>query len=134
MRKIRNYFAAVAVGVAIAGGVAGCGDDEGSDGTAASAPAVEVDANTVVVDVRTPAEFAEGHLDGAINIDVSAPDFATEIADLPVAGGYVVYCRSGNRSAQAVAHMEQLGFTDVVDAGGLDQAAASTGLDITTTP
>jgi rhodanese-related sulfurtransferase len=134
LRKIRNYCAAVAVGVAIASSFAACGDDEGSDGTAASAPAVEVDADTVVVDVRTPAEFAEGHLDGAVNIDVSAPGFATVIADLPVAGSYVVYCRSGNRSAQAVAQMEQLGFTDVFDAGGLDQAATSTGLDITTTP
>ena len=58
----------------------------------------------------------------------------TVIADLPASGSYVVYCRSGNRSAQAVAQMEQLGFTDVFDAGGLDQAAASTGLDITTAP
>lgn len=96
----------------------------------AASPSVEVTASTTVIDVRTPAEFAEGHLEGAVNIDVSAPTFASEISQLPVDGEYVIYCRSGNRSAQAVDQMEGLGFTNLTDAGGVQQASAATGLPV----
>jgi len=83
-----------------------------------------------VVDVRTPAEYAGGHLDGAVNLDVSAADFATELAELDPSAEYVVYCQSGNRSSRAVAQMEQAGFTSVEDAGGISSAAAATGLAV----
>jgi phage shock protein E len=73
---------------------------------------------TTVVDVRTPAEFAEGHLPGAVNIDVSSPDFASTVAQLDPTAAYAVYCRSGNRSAAAVAQMADLGFTGAFHLGG----------------
>ena len=73
-----------------------------------------------IVDVRTPAEFAAGHLREARNIDVQAASFDTQISELPKDDGYLVYCRSGNRSAVAVARMKQLGFTDVIDGGAFD--------------
>ncbi len=98
-----------------------------------ASPAAPVDAaDATVVDVRTPAEYAEGHLEGAVNLDLQSGSFATAIADLPLDGSYVVYCRSGNRSAQAVALMREAGFASVVDAGGLDSAAKRTGLPIVT--
>ncbi len=81
----------------------------------------------VILDVRTPAEFASGHLEGAVNIDVTAPDFVDVIAGLPSDGSYVVYCRSGRRSARAAAMMREKGFTDVIDGGAIDQAAEVTG-------
>ncbi|WP_448263533.1 rhodanese-like domain-containing protein [Microbacterium aurum] len=99
----------------------------------ACAPAVtpvEVTEETTVVDVRTPEEYAGGHLDGAVNIDVSAADFTAELAELDPSAEYVVYCQSGNRSSRAVAQMEQGGFTSVHDAGGISDAAAATGLTV----
>ena len=84
-----------------------------------------------VIDVRTPGEYAAGHLEGAINIDIQAADFAAKIAALSKNETYIVYCRSGNRSATAAAQMTQLGL-DVTDAGGLQEASRTTGLPIVT--
>lgn len=97
-----------------------------------STPAETIDTTgAVVVDVRTPAEFAEGHLEGAVNIDVEDQvDFAAALISLPKDQPYVVYCRSGNRSAAATQQMVDAGFTDVTDAGGLQAASDSTGLPI----
>ena len=78
----------------------------------------------VLIDVRTPAEHADGHLDGSLNIDVSAPDFRDQVAQLPKDDAYLVYCRSGNRSAQAAAIMAEMGFGDVVDGGAYTDLAA----------
>jgi rhodanese-related sulfurtransferase len=69
-----------------------------------------IKAGAVVIDVRTPAEFAAGHLDGAVNIDINSPDFAADVAQLDKGETYAVYCRSGNRSAVATDYMQQQGF------------------------
>lgn len=87
---------------------------------------------TVIIDVRTPAEYQAGHLEGSINIDLSSADFATEIEKLPTDGEYIVYCQSGNRSAQAFALMNEQGFQNVRDAGGITGASAATGIGIVT--
>ncbi|WP_205618400.1 rhodanese-like domain-containing protein [Schaalia suimastitidis] len=86
--------------------------------------------STTIIDVRTPEEYAQGHLEGAINIDLSSPSFADTIAQLDTAGSYVVYCRSGNRSGQALTLMTNAGFVDVTNAGGLQEAAETLGLPI----
>ena len=83
-----------------------------------------------MIDVRTPEEFAEGHLDGAVNLDVQSGRFDAELAALDPEGEYFVYCRSGNRSAAAAATMAEAGFTDVTDLGGLQDAADATGIEI----
>lgn len=72
----------------------------------------------VVLDVRTPDEFAEARLDGAIMIDFYEDDFATQLAELDPNASYLLYCRSGNRSGQTALLMEELGFTDVADVDG----------------
>lgn len=72
----------------------------------------------VILDVRTPEEFAGGHLEGAVLIDFYSDDFAEQLADLDPSVPYLVYCRSGNRSGQATATMEGLGFSDVSDIDG----------------
>ena len=117
----RLVFALVATLLALLG-VSAC----------SSTPAETIDTTgAVVVDVRTPAEFAEGHLEGAVNIDVeNQVDFAAALISLPKDQPYVVYCRSGNRSAAATQQMVGAGFTDVTDAGGLQAASNSTGLPI----
>lgn len=96
----------------------------------ASPPAsIELGADTVIVDVRTPAEYATGHLDGAINIDFQSPSFDDVVAGLDSEADYVVYCQSGNRSAQAVTVMEDADLA-VRDAGGIDEATKATGLPV----
>jgi len=86
---------------------------------------------TVILDVRTPQEFAEGHLVDAVNVDFSATDFADRIAALDRSTAYVVYCRSGNRSTQAMDLFRQLEFTDVHEIDGGILAWAAAGLPIT---
>lgn len=95
----------------------------------AQALALAARQGTTVIDVRTPDEYATGHLAGAVNIDVSADTFADQVSALDPAGSYVVYCRSGARSAAAATQMADLGFTDIADAGaltGLTDAGAAT--------
>jgi phage shock protein E len=75
---------------------------------------------TIVLDVRTPAEYASGHLPQAQNIDIEAADFATRIAALDKKATYAVYCHSGNRSGVAMEQMAAANFSNVYDlAGGI---------------
>jgi phage shock protein E len=86
--------------------------------------------DVVVLDVRTPAEFNDGHIEGAVNIDVNGPTFADEIALLDPSGTYAVYCRSGNRSAVAVQHMATQGFTSLYDLAGGAVSWQAAGYDL----
>jgi phage shock protein E len=85
----------------------------------------------VVLDVRTPEEFAEGHLDGAVLIDFYDADFAEQLAALDPDVPYLVICRSGNRSGQTLGIMEQLGFASAADVDGGIIAWAGAGLPLT---
>lgn len=98
--------------------------------TACAPETMDMTKVTAVIDVRTPAEYAEGHLEGALNIDVQGMDFATEVQKLDVAGNYVVYCRSGNRSTAAIEQMKALGFTNLTNGGAVANAASMTGLPV----
>ncbi|MAT55520.1 MAG: rhodanese [Saprospirales bacterium] len=76
--------------------------------------------DAVILDVRTPAEFQSGALDNAINIDFFSPTFQQRLGMLDKSKSYFVYCRSGNRSAQACKIMNSLGFSKLYNmAGGL---------------
>jgi rhodanese-related sulfurtransferase len=85
------------------------------------------DTSITVLDVRTPMEFAQGHIDRAVNIDFQGSNFEKEVLDLDKDAPIAVYCRSGNRSSQAVKVMEKLGFTNLydMDGGVIDWAAAN---------
>jgi phage shock protein E len=119
---VKKFVAAVALLLGATLALAGC----------ASAEPADLSENTVIIDVRTPAEFASGHLEGAVNIDVQSPDFAAQIMELDPSGEYFVYCRSGNRSGQAIAQMTQMGFdgNNLTNGGGVDQASKASGIDI----
>ncbi|CAN5307165.1 rhodanese-like domain-containing protein [soil metagenome] len=119
--KLARTIAALIITASVSLGIAGC---------APSPTPSTVSANTVFVDVRTPAEYASGHLEGAISLDVEASTFDSLAAQLPADGTYLVYCRSGNRAAAAITRLQQLGFTNLTNGGGLDSAAASTGLKV----
>ena len=100
---------------------AACSSDTAEVETVDAPQAVEIieAGEHTVIDVRTPAEYAAGHVDGAENIDVTAATFEQQVEKLDKDEEYVVYCQSGNRSASAAATMADLGFTEVVDAGGI---------------
>ena len=86
--------------------------------------------DATIIDVRTPAEYADGHLQGAINIDIYASDFAAKIAALPKDATYIVYCRTGVRAGNAVTQMKAIGISHVTSGGGYQDASKSTGLPI----
>ncbi|MDF1851312.1 MAG: rhodanese-like domain-containing protein [Verrucomicrobiales bacterium] len=71
---------------------------------------IEETADLVVLDVRTPEEFAEGHIKGAINIDFKAESFETEVGKLNPDVPYVIHCRSGRRSAEALTQIKPMAF------------------------
>ena len=78
------------------------------------------DTNVVVLDVRTASEFAEGHLERAINIDYQQSDFVEKAkATLPLDKKIVVYCRSGRRSAGAAGKLGAEGYKLVNLKGGI---------------
>jgi rhodanese-related sulfurtransferase len=92
----------------------------------ASAPVVSgaqgmelLEQGAILIDVRTPGEYDEVRIEGAMLIDVSSPDFDALVSELDPTETYVVYCRSGNRSVPATQRMMQLGLGSVYDMGGI---------------
>jgi len=86
--------------------------------------------DTVILDVRTPQEFAAGHLANAVNVDVEDAGFTSNIATLDQSKTYAVYCRSGNRSKVAMSAMAQAGFTQFYDLDGGINAWQSAGGEV----
>ena len=72
-----------------------------------------------LVDVRTAAEYADGHIPNAVNIDVYSADFAEKIAKLDKERTVAIYCRSGRRSKSAAEQAVKLGFKVVELDGGV---------------
>ena len=78
------------------------------------------DTNVVVLDVRTAAEFAEGHIQGAVLIDQGQSDFVEKAkATLPTDKTIAIYCRSGRRSANAAGRLADVGYKCVNLKGGI---------------
>jgi len=67
----------------------------------------------VILDIRTPPEFSQGHIAGAVSIDYYDPQFKAKLAQLDKTKTYLLYCRSGNRSEKALKILEDLGFTNI---------------------
>lgn len=147
----RTFIARSLVAGLLLFGAASCGNDDSSAGTTAAAVVTDgvgtgavkvapadgaaliesMGAELTVIDVRTPGEFAAGHLEGAVNMDVEGGQFSAMIADLPTDGAYMVYCQSGRRSALAAQAMIDAGFTQVYDLGGIADWQAA-GLPVVT--
>ncbi|MEL6308307.1 MAG: rhodanese-like domain-containing protein [Chloroflexota bacterium] len=76
-------------------------------------------AEHILIDVRTAQEFNSGHIAGAINIPVD--QIASRLSEIPADIPVVVYCRSGNRSAQATNILNQNDYSEIYDLGGIIQ-------------
>lgn len=100
--------------IALAGTLVGCLGPKGGK--------MKLPDNAVLLDVRQADEFNAGHIDGAVLVphDIIAEKIGAVVPDknIPV----YVYCRSGRRSAIAVEAMEKLGYVDLTDLGGMDEA------------
>lgn len=82
----------------------------------------KIQSGAKIIDVRTPDEFMDGAYPGAVNIPVQA--LGARLAEIPTGASIVVYCASGGRSAMAARMLKQAGWSDVVNAGGLDDMPA----------
>ena len=76
------------------------------------------DEDFVILDVRTPGEYADGRLENALNIDYYADTFKDELDALDRSKTYLVYCRTGGRSGRTLRMMEELGFQNVYNMKG----------------
>lgn len=81
--------------------------------------------DALVVDVRTPGEFASGHVVGAQNVDVNGGAFGATLDAESRGRPVYLYCRSGSRSEKAADSLRAMGFTQVVNAGGFDALKAA---------
>ncbi len=72
----------------------------------------------VVLDVRTPGEFAQGHIEGAVNIDFKNADFATRLTELDLGQDYLIHCRSGGRSTRSLEVFKKVGFKHIIHMDG----------------
>ena len=100
----------------------GCAVDDGIKVISVTefSEAVNNDSAAVILDVRTAEEFAEGHIEGAINLNVKdAETFENGMKALDKSKNYYVYCRSGRRSHNAAAKMQNAGFKVVDMDGGI---------------
>ena len=97
-----------------------CGQDNFENTDVQGFTELVADSNVVVLDVRTVAEFTEGHIKGAILIDQGQSDFVEKVkATLPVDKKIALYCRSGRRSANAAGKLADIGFKCVNLKGGI---------------
>ena len=80
--------------------------------------ALRANHDAVLLDVRTPGEFGQGHLPGALNIDVNGNDFHEQVENLYAEKAYFVYCHAGGRSAAACRYMTSKGFQEVYNLHG----------------
>jgi rhodanese-related sulfurtransferase len=85
------------------------------------------DKANIILDVRTAREFESGHLSGALNLDVTAPDFAEKAAALDKSKTYLVHCAAGGRSVKACETLGRLGFSQLYNLPGGFRAWAKAG-------
>jgi Rhodanese-related sulfurtransferase len=121
MKKFLKVIVAAIAALFVATSLAGCAEPE----------QVMVEDYAMVIDVRTPEEFNDGHLEGAERIGIADSDFLQRVDQLDKSADYYIYCRSGNRAGQAINAMRDLGFTgELVNGGSVGNASAQTGLAV----
>jgi rhodanese-related sulfurtransferase len=138
----------LALAVILGGGLTGCSNDATATAVeqAAPAPAGQIAPGRVnvaefgaviaqpgvqIVDIRTPQEFDDGHIQGAVNIPLQQSDFADRVARLDPKATYAVYCRSSSRSKAAVAEMRSAGLTTIYELAGGTVAWTADGRSLT---
>ena len=134
-KSILRPFVTMALVIALS--LAACGGSTSTDSALALASVPEVQEivatppdGLVILDIRTAEEFADGRLAGAINIDYYASDFEQRLGELDPDLPYIMYCNSGNRSANTLPLMDSIGFAEVYELDGGIQAWYAAGLPV----
>jgi len=93
--------------------------NSGNEGRISSVNELEkidfTDGENVLLDVRSPEEFAEGHIPDAVNLDVNGENFEKEISELDPSKTYYVYCHSGTRSTRACSELQEKGLKNLIN-------------------
>lgn len=114
MKKIFTFL------LALLGLTSACGQKNYEEVNVEGFAGLIADSSVVVLDVRTADEFIDGHIKGAVNIDVKKDDFVEAAKELlPSAKTLAVYCRSGRRSAAACQQLSKAGYKCVNLEGGI---------------
>lgn len=113
----------VATAGLLAAVVVSCGDSAGDQtletvSPTAASEVLATNPDAILLDIRTPEEYASERIADAENIDFYAPDFSDQLASLDPDETYVVYCRSGNRTDSAMDVFDDLGFAVVYEVEG----------------
>ena len=131
MKKLTRLLLVMVLVLAMMVMLSGCGGEEEAPGyvqisTAEAVTMMAEQDDYVILDVRTPEEFAEKHIVGAVNIpnEEIGTEPIDELADLDQL--ILVYCRSGNRSKQASEKLVKLGYTNVYEFGGINDWTGET--------
>lgn len=116
MKNISRYMLVCSLMIFFAINNSSCQDKTGSIIiiSADSLKAILKDPNGKLLDVRTPEEFSSGHIESAVNIDYNDEGFDAALDTLDKNIQYVLYCRSGRRSAEAAEMMEKKGFQKII--------------------
>jgi rhodanese-related sulfurtransferase len=120
MKGLRKFMHVLIAGALLSS----CGEAAGSTGyreitMEEAVNIMSTEGGYVILDVRRPDEYAEGHIPGAINVPNETIGTA-EIPELPDKGQLIlVYCRSGRRSKEAAGKLAGLGYTSIVEFGGI---------------
>ena len=119
-KKQSSFRSCLVAALAMLGLNTACGQGNFENAEVSEFAVLVADSNVVVLDVRTASEFAEGHLERAINIDYHQSDFVEKAkATLPLDKKIAVYCRSGRRSAGAAGKLGDEGYKLVNLKGGI---------------
>lgn len=124
----RMLLASLIVVVALLGAVS-CSKTDASERVT---PMVSVTENTIVLDVRTPEEHAEGYLESSRLLDLRSGEFEAAVPSFDPDANYLIYCKSGNRAGQAAERMNAAGINNVTNLGSLQDAFDATGQPIVT--
>jgi len=118
--------------LAVIGLTSACGQSNYENTNVEGFAELIADSSVVILDVRTAAEYAEGHINGAILIDQGQSDFVDKAkGELPIDKKIAVYCRSGRRSANAAGKLANVGYKCVNLKGGIT-AWKDAGMPVTT--
>ena len=126
MKKISLIALLFVLLLASACGTDGESETESGKATVVSITAEEAkakldsDDSVILVDVRTPEEYREGHIPGAILLPVSDIEAKAESELQDKSETYIVYCRSGSRSAAAASQLVEMGYENIYDLGGIN--------------
>lgn len=113
--RYRQFLAGLAILLAIGCGLAWAADIHNLSALEART-LIEANRNNaefVILDVRTPGEYAQGHIAGALLLDYKNPRFSAQLDRLDKSKHYLIYCRTGNRSGRALQMMDKLGFDQI---------------------